>query len=795
MYKKLLKIFLLFSGFLPFLTIFSASNKNENTIHQTIMKMYEPYYRRMGVLSFIKNLNNDKFKKQHNDVNIGIIETASSEIFNKNINNIFDLNKVSKINSNSTQIITKHGLAVTSVIGTPSGINSKANIYYASLNNNNLSEILDEFKKNNVKIINLSLDLNIVFNIDRFIEIFPVAITILENTGSIGEFQELLEILILLDMIMMIEANDEFDLHLKNNPKNFKNINDAYKKYWAGQKSFFEKLNDYAIDNNAVIIKSAGNSNYLLNNIENLWNKYFLSSETDNFIINQNVISNLLTNYSTKIANILNKISNLYTNENSPLPYIYYLRELSAFREKNKIYESEKLNPDLEKEILSATQSRYKKDLDLYTNVFSPFMEYLLKQISNAEKQIDKDFKVSNTKSWYKNDFLNHLKTLKDVDAVHSDNVITVGSVDFKNVRSEFSLYDSLRFEKIPFISAYGDSFENSLKTFEDKNYGTYNKEFLNSIRNDEILNYIANFKGTSLSAPVVTGTISLLYTLLDENISSSAIQALLASESVYATSLLKFFREDDSKYYLETDKIKWNHMKETTGYGIPKFNKMFYKYKDFQKNKDLNKKDGLFKIQNLDLKDKYESSEILVNFLKNYQVPTTSDYKTLTVSSKVLTIKKVIEIIKKSDYLRNKYGISFEKLHQTINNIFKNEPEGLNKNMFDLIVYMTAVKEKPNSSDESKEIVYSWRKKSESHYSSTEKVIYKETDTDTEIFFDAYLRFPQFEYMLYKIKKLSINFPNNNEEAIVNFFVDSYEYLINNVLDFYCVNNLKGES
>ncbi|QCZ36428.1 hypothetical protein [Mycoplasma nasistruthionis] len=156
--KKIFKYIFGFSviiGSSPLIISATESGKQKIVFGKNeYLKMYEPYYRKMGMWDIVKKLNDIKTKNQYinHRVNVGVIEVGS-EFYKSNyklgflsLNNPYEPDRVSLVEFHDrkiNEVFTKHALSVVSTIGTKGGINPGAYIYYAhKQNDRNFSERL-----------------------------------------------------------------------------------------------------------------------------------------------------------------------------------------------------------------------------------------------------------------------------------------------------------------------------------------------------------------------------------------------------------------------------------------------------------------------------------------------------------------------------------------------------------------------------------------------------------------------------------------------------------------------------
>ncbi|WP_027121517.1 S8 family serine peptidase [Mycoplasma leonicaptivi] len=246
--KRIFKLFLTTTiSIIPISAI--ALNLNEgyveipDEIYDEIVKINELYYSKLGL-----KYNNTSYKKEENYNNVGIIDIGNLDIerlFIKNSkNNIVKLGNLPNNIENDN-----HPFSVVSTIGTDSGINKNANIFYSSLsaNGKNFTNILDDFIKDNknkkydTKLINISIGFN------NFIDTY-------KNNTSKNINNKKIEP----DVENYDKFEDLLDIWLYYN---FFTNKSFYEK-WKNKILYkYEVLDKKARENNIKIIMSSGNFN------------------------------------------------------------------------------------------------------------------------------------------------------------------------------------------------------------------------------------------------------------------------------------------------------------------------------------------------------------------------------------------------------------------------------------------------------------------------------------------------------------------------------------------------------
>nr|WP_322959203.1 S8 family serine peptidase [Mycoplasmopsis canis]WQQ12598.1 S8 family serine peptidase [Mycoplasmopsis canis] len=615
--------------FVPTISLKSTNNTNEDKEHEIIKKMFVPYYRRLGLEFDVKN---NSYHSPTEYDKVGIIEVNTFETGNL----IHKKNPYFKFtNLSSGEKKGKHPFAVSSIIGTDIGINKNAHIFFdTAINKTYVDAVKNMYNNYGVKLFNLSIgqpDLPELITekyknfISDDLEKIKEKDFNLEDENIFDEFNTLFKISL------------SFFYYIYN--KNPKLQNTLSFNFYKENK----ELDDFAKKNNIKVIFSAGNENVLLNNI---WKNLFKDSLDKGYIdsISFESISKWVDKFIKK-AGLNSRIINSQTEK-------WYTKRVKNIILLNKVLKSNFLNK----------------------NIFI-----------SSEDFFNNDIRVKGIKSGI----------IKYQSTLSFSNLITVGAVNSLNIPLNFSSYSEMDYDNLPFISAYGENSEiqdesyikykiqvnkkkflknrseNSLNSNEkielDKKIKEWTKEAISETRsslykefkkygdnNDEI-EYLSKFAGTSMAAPLVTGMISLLQSQLNKDLTINEVKILLSASSNYSSTLAKkySFSED---FYDSNFKEYWrkNNSKNKTGFGIPKY----FKMKKIMKEKSL-KGLGTSLLSNLDISShssNTEEIEIAPNF----------DNINVTVSA---TVKdKFINVSKK--YKGNK----IEEISKILNSHFEKE-------------------------------------------------------------------------------------------------------------------------
>ncbi|WP_426461566.1 S8 family serine peptidase [Mycoplasma hafezii] len=166
-----------------------------------------------------------------------------------------------------------------------------------------------------------------------------------------------------------------------------------------------------------------------------------------------------------------------------------------------------------------------------------------------------------------------------------SENAIYVGAVDYNNRPTNFTQFDNLQSIN-PLVSAYGESYWKDDvfigKKLNPEAKREYKIEKLKKIiisnpnvQKNPIINqllYTLDFNGTSMSAPMITGLLSLFQTQVKKELTINEAKILLVSSATYGNTHTRKFNTDSINGSTTEEWWKKNHSKSKTGYGIPKY-------------------------------------------------------------------------------------------------------------------------------------------------------------------------------------------------------------------------------
>nr|WP_308435522.1 S8/S53 family peptidase [Mycoplasmopsis bovis] len=166
----------------------------------------------------------------------------------------------------------------------------------------------------------------------------------------------------------------------------------------------------------------------------------------------------------------------------------------------------------------------------------------------------------------------------------YHDGIITVGSVNWKNVATAFSSYAKDNYGTYPLVSAFGDTLKNDSEELTKNNYYSRDyykiKNYIESTKDTKDfrnkMSYLFDFNGTSKAAPLITGLISRLQGELNKELSIADVKLLLTSSSNYSsTKAWKSKKISFDELTSEYEYWRSNRSKNKTGFGIPKYHKM----------------------------------------------------------------------------------------------------------------------------------------------------------------------------------------------------------------------------
>ncbi|BAW18378.1 peptidase [Mycoplasmopsis bovigenitalium] len=589
--------------------------------YNKIIKIYEPYYRKLGVI----NRDIGKYNKTDNaDLNkVGIIELEDLDV-----KYLVSKDEKFKVVKETDQLSSKkygnHAWAVTSIIGTDIGVNPDAELYFTYLNGRSKFSVIKEMhEKHNIKIFNLSLGYNgkpSFYTKRRFDSVYDsktskekiaddlISRDISTNLITLKELKSAVTLAKAISYYLFSVNNNYFDLFISDEEM----IDDH------------QKIDAYAAKNNLKVIMSSGNESDLYDE-----------------------------NWLTWDFGVINNLINI---NNDDLSNFYDLMKRSL----NAIFE---YYFDLEDKTIKIDDTETKNAINKLTEYVGDL--WTLKLIIDYKN--GKRSHEDNNKNYLDFDFYKFIKN-KDIwktvvqspnkiqNQNYNENIIFVGSVDIDNTITSFSSYSYKDNKLAPLVSAYGNSNrhdypviiknnkhthdQNSIKDllFNDNNtLGAANKELKNKFR------YLYNFSGTSKSAPLITGLLSLLQNKLNREISLAEAKLLLSASSTYASKKPDPLITTDLEYKEKTEFFRKNRAKNKSGYGIPKFFKMLdiaqknkiKKIQDFRSYKYIEQTGNDLILEQIDILDKFKHfTNTLVKIHKNnfYDFALNHDYSNLKI-------------------------------------------------------------------------------------------------------------------------------------------------------------------
>ncbi|WP_416754298.1 S8 family serine peptidase [Mycoplasma sp. 654] len=523
--------------------------------YNTIKDFYSIFYKKMGVSPWHRNSNSTNIDKTSAMNKVGVLEVDYSNLdyllsSKKNFDiNYFDSKEDILVNRNSW-----HGSAVSSIIGSDTGINPDANIYYAALqyrdnknemHKNNLdrfNKILEWYKNNNVNIINMSYGLLNMINIDNID--YTSWRSIQNNFNN--------------------KVKTSFGFDEWNMPADYSRIGSITNgiRY---NKDYFDDLYNKFI------------SLYTLLAVSKLAN--------DETLQKLDAEDKLIEEFAVKYGMIFVKSSG---NENTFRKLIY----------------------DAVDKAKSLDYSKLKDDIMLMYNYFGADERYSAYLSSDVNKNLGYEYMLKYRQFKYALIYLHHnnaefsrvidesknnisyqSELLKKFDNYffkkEAKNIIYTGAVDYSNKPTPFSSFNNSNDSYRPLVSAYGETKIHSSSTATpthtysvlasalSRNGGIGDseeaKEFISGY-----LKYLSRFNGTSMAAPMLTGTLSLLQSTTKHKLSLSDALLLVTGSGNYAATTIENSYTDDFDFNVEKEFWKKNHAKNKTGFGIPKYFNMY---------------------------------------------------------------------------------------------------------------------------------------------------------------------------------------------------------------------------
>ncbi|MFV8473563.1 S8 family serine peptidase [Mycoplasma sp. 31_09] len=531
------------------------SNIELNTEAVDLLRsMYEPYYKKLGIMP-----SDRIFSKKGIDVDSPYNRVGILEIYNSNSTYIHSSKEGFKINyykemAKDEKEENMHGYAVSSIIGTDVGINPDANIFYASTSTkeendykNYINTVLNWYKKNNVNIVNLSLGpvlKNIDYNLDTVIENISGAThknIVNFNNGTTDNWS--------LESIAPSEYGNA--INLLHNPTKFQELIAKYKiiimlnnfikavNTIKDKRILFEEINKFTKENDIIFVMSSSNINAISN---------------DDLPAYKRSLYKYVLDFINHYEDIKKEITIIQS-------YFHDKRYMSLLKNKIRNLNDKKVG----------SSRNYIEELEEIINQIT--------FIYNHNEEISQMYDKYQTLGKRVND-----KFGADFDNLYysdvSDNIIYVGAVKYNNKPTEFSYFINDN-ANMPIISAYGNyDFEDnellSEKLGNESNRKTKAEKILSNSTLDknfkEHIDKLKEFAGTSMSAPMISGLLSLIQTKFQKKLSLTEAKLLLSSSSNYSSTTIEKIYTSDFDYDVNKEFWKENHSKNKTGFGIPKY-------------------------------------------------------------------------------------------------------------------------------------------------------------------------------------------------------------------------------
>ncbi|QCZ36924.1 S8 family serine peptidase [Mycoplasma nasistruthionis] len=717
------------------------TNYNDDNKNKPYWQFLDKYFKEMKVFDTIQKVNNNEIniiKNSNPGLNVGIIEIGNDkdnyENWMKNIRRGTKVGNINYLDFNDRwdSGIKKHGAVVTTIIGSDIGINRNAQIFYAKYNEEKLTEILETFAKNNVKLINCSFGTHAPFYYewvnDKILN--PIKS---KNKGVmkpiLDNYLNLLEkMAFIIDLVKWKNFDPgALEIEIKNSNVEFNELDLIENKYFALKKQR-EIFNKFILKHNATVIFSAGNSSQTNDEwYVKIKKKFEREWYPKNGLISHKQFINNLIDELTKI-----KMPELSVNE---------LKNLQKFIEYIK--------------------TKFKPYVNNLLNDVRNFYFTFPDKTTGAESDWNKNFLIS---------VYEKMKQWKDIDSLFLNNIITVGSVTYDKKPSDFSLYDSTNRGLNPFISSFGDFWDYNkgkkqvnISEFP-KHLEKYGKEFIEDMN---------NMRGTSFSAPMITGLISLLQTQFAENISPNIIKVLLA----HSSALVQQNNIDKkSGLALKIDGLQPNNSFNRTGFGLPNYEKMYELYATYKSNQNTYKH-GIFHLNNINFTNYVQNNfslKLLDNIrINNYDANNDNRFKyVLTASSKIFNFSDVLKKIKKIVEKQN--NINKKKIIAFIDKIAEFEFENFNKNMIDIQAEVSEYNSYGSLLNKNSQ-------SSTSFDSSTEKISIQLKTESEELSVNSSITFPQLNKILVNAQNILRKTLNNKEklDECLNILINAYKEII----------------
>ncbi|MFV8474762.1 S8 family serine peptidase [Mycoplasma sp. Z631] len=532
-------------------------NKNSNIemndkALDSMRNLFMPYYKKLGISSWDRTFSSSDIDMTSPYNRAGVLEINNSDMpYMLSSKPNFKINYFKKPVKDLREL---HGYAVSSIIGSDVGINPDANIFYASTKNNgqesyavHINNVLNWYKSNNVNIINISIGPKI----DHISYDLKKVITNIDSATH----KELIN----------LDENDVDDwgiskftgadyynsINLLHDPDNFPRLIEKYKKIIILEE-FFKEVN--AAKNNHIFFSA-------IDKFAKENGTIFVMSSS-----NQNAVQDdFLPFYKRSLYKYLLDLINNYEHLKKEITCIH------------SYFKDEKYMRLLRMKI----KDIYRKLGDIPRDYPAELAEVInqITYIYNHNENISKIINRYHVIHKYINDSF-----AADFDSLYyskpADNIIYVGAVDYNNKPTEFSYFMNNN-SNMPIISAYGNyMYEDdniiSRKIGFDETRKTKTFKIISNSTEDEefkaFLTELEQFSGTSMSAPMITGLLSLIQTKFQKKLSLTEAKLLLAASSNYANTTIEKIYTSDLDYDINKEFWKENHSKNKTGFGIPKY-------------------------------------------------------------------------------------------------------------------------------------------------------------------------------------------------------------------------------
>ncbi|MHA3795996.1 S8 family serine peptidase [Mycoplasma sp. VS31B] len=465
----------------------------------------------------------------------------------------------------------RHSTTIANILAGKYGVTSKSDVYSAKINDKeweneaHFNKILESFRQNNVKIINMSLGDRSYFR--RFISIHFSSFS--ESLFKFYRKQTHFQGRISFDTIRDFYKSDENKISfMKDLDLKFENEDDLITKI------YFNMIFSY-IDN-----KSSKN----LNIVNQMWRDFFgydrkiseyVAGDLTRLLENEGEKELVKKEYKTYAKKFLNKFEQIFLKK-----YLW----ASVYEQKFSEFSWQKLQAlikdDAEKKVYYGDFKS--KLIDEYSRNYG--MKFVISAGNDEEdlfllRLINKENKSNSLQDYYPINYYN-------LDSIQinksAKNAIYVGSTDTLGNHSIFSTQGDYDRDDYPFVSSYGEMKFDELKI---------NPEYF---KNPYVASLFSWIVGTSYAAPSIAGGIALIETKLNnqnKNLTISEIKSALMSSSKYKAWNDDYFNfksdwmnSNDAEGYL----LHKANSHVILGYGTPDF-KILSQYFDNSKTLFLN--------------------------------------------------------------------------------------------------------------------------------------------------------------------------------------------------------------